>query len=130
MSGKHETFPVGTERRFAHGYWMIKVAKGKWRFKHHIVIEEKLGRPLALHERVYFKDKNRENFDSDNIYVTEVGGERNVNRSRKTLEAQEKLLVWRINESNEALAKVQKQLSALNATYKPIDQNPRGAHAR
>lgn len=130
MSGKHEAFPVSTERRFAHGYWMVKVAKGKWRFKHHLVAEEKLGRPLALNERVYFKDRNKENFDPDNIYVTEVGGERNVNRSRKTLEAQEKLLLWRINELSEALVKIQKQLTALNATYKPIDQNPRETYAR
>lgn len=59
---------VGTERWSQNGYLTVKTEEG-WRYKHHIIAEEKLGRPLEPTERVIFYDGNRKNFDSTNIIV-------------------------------------------------------------
>jgi hypothetical protein len=58
--------PEGSEYTAANAYRYRKQG-GKWRLLHHIIMEEKLGRPLEKGERVFFKDGNRENLDPDNI---------------------------------------------------------------
>jgi hypothetical protein len=62
---------VGTEKVSQNGYVYIKTEVG-WRLKHHLVAEEKLGRPIASDERVYFRDKNRQNFNPSNIAIEVV----------------------------------------------------------
>lgn len=58
-------------RTSANGYHYTR-EKGKWRLTHHIVAEEKIGRKIKKGERVYFKDKDRNNLDPDNIEVRPV----------------------------------------------------------
>lgn len=59
---------IGDETVNANGYCTVKTSTG-WRFKHHIVAEEKLGRPLADNERVLFRDGDRSNLDPKNLEV-------------------------------------------------------------
>jgi hypothetical protein len=54
------------------GYHYCKDAKGKRRLLHHLVAEETLGREIRSDERVSFKDKDRTNFDPENIVVKEA----------------------------------------------------------
>lgn len=51
------------------GYSYTHTKEGR-RLTHHIIAEEKLGRPLASNERVSFADGDRTNFDPSNILVT------------------------------------------------------------
>lgn len=47
---------------------------GKWRLTHHIVAEEKLGRPVdTATEVIRFVDSDRTNLDPDNIEVIPKG---------------------------------------------------------
>jgi hypothetical protein len=57
---------VGEERISQNGYRMIRTEK-KWEFKHRVIAEEKLGRPLEEGERVTFIDGDPLNCDPDNI---------------------------------------------------------------
>lgn len=60
---------IGTERIAQNGYHYIKVAEGRWRLRHHIVAEDKYGRKVRENERVIFKDKDRDNFNPNNIEI-------------------------------------------------------------
>lgn len=60
---------VGTERIAPNGYHYIKQEDGSWKLRHHLVAEETLGRPMFKHERAYFIDNDKENFDPANIAV-------------------------------------------------------------
>lgn len=59
---------LGTETVNQNGYTMVKTSTG-WRLKQHIEAEAKLGRALAVDERVLFADNDRTNFDHDNLIV-------------------------------------------------------------
>lgn len=59
---------VGDERVSQNGYRYVKTPQG-WRLKHQIILEEKLGRPLAENERCRFEDQDRTNLDPDNLSV-------------------------------------------------------------
>ena len=61
---------IGTETINKNGYTMVKTSNG-WAFKHWIVAEKKLGRPLHSDERVYFKNRNNRDFRPSNIEVRE-----------------------------------------------------------
>lgn len=64
-----ETFPVGAVRVAQNGYQYVKTKEG-WRLKHHIIAEEKYERTIDTKiETVRFKDRDRTNFDPDNIVV-------------------------------------------------------------
>lgn len=65
--------PEGSIRIAQNGYHYTKVEKGKWRLTHHIVAEEKLGRPLEPWEGVYFADSDRKNLKPENIQVRRKG---------------------------------------------------------
>lgn len=66
--------PEGYEMRAANGYHYRKV-NGKWKLLHHIIAEERLGRPIdTTSERVIFLDKNCDNLDPSNIVVKEKRG--------------------------------------------------------
>jgi len=74
-----EAAEVGTESPTQNGYISVKTPTG-WRFKHHIIAEEQLGRPLQEDERVYFIDGDRNNLDPENIEVRYSG---HKSRTRK-----------------------------------------------
>lgn len=59
---------VGTETIAQNGYTWVKTEVG-WKYKHHLVAEENLGRSLLPTERAIFLDGNRTNFDPENIAV-------------------------------------------------------------
>lgn len=62
----------GATRISQNGYHYTKTKKG-WRLTHHIIAEEKLGRPLTVAERVKFIDGNRRNLKPSNIQVIRKG---------------------------------------------------------
>jgi len=53
------------------GYSYVK-HNGKQRLLHHVIAEETLGRKIEKGERVSFIDKDRTNFDPNNIQVLKV----------------------------------------------------------
>lgn len=67
--------PVGSERMGKDGFVMVKVrewpdvpqTKDNWRFKHHIVWEEANSRPVPDGYTVFFADRDKRNFDPDNL---------------------------------------------------------------
>lgn len=66
--------PVGSERLGKDGFLMVKVrewpdrpcSKDNWRFKHHVVYEANHG-PIPENHVVLFADRDRRNFDPDNL---------------------------------------------------------------
>jgi len=66
MKGKRAE--IGDETINQNRYTCVKTSTG-WRFKHHVLAEEKLGRPLEPNERVIFKDTDRTNLDPENLVV-------------------------------------------------------------
>lgn len=63
------------------GYIQVKVAADpadpncrRWRLEHHVVMEQKLGRPLAKHERVHHKNGIRDDNQPDNLELWIVRG--------------------------------------------------------
>ncbi|HHT7202591.1 MULTISPECIES: HNH endonuclease signature motif containing protein [Bacillus] len=65
----HNYKPVGTERVNSDGYVDIKIAApNKWRAKH-LVIWEEVNGPLPEGHAVIFGDKNRRNFNLDNLIL-------------------------------------------------------------
>ena len=64
-----QTTEIGTENVAQNGYTWVKTETG-WKYKHVLVAEKKLGRPLEQDERVAFVDHDRNNFDPKNIIVT------------------------------------------------------------
>ena len=66
----HNRKPVGTERVSADGYVEIKVEEPKkWRGKHILVWEEHNGRPVPKGHAVIFGDRDRRNFEPDNLVL-------------------------------------------------------------
>jgi len=65
---------VGATRVAPNGYHYTKAENGEWRLTHHIVAEEKIGRRIRAHERVWFEDGDRQNLAPDNLLVTEGQG--------------------------------------------------------
>jgi hypothetical protein len=95
--GKHAA--VGQETVNANGYTMVKTAQG-WKFKHHLVAEQKLGRPLEKDERVTFKDNNRNNFDPDNILVSRKQIRVNQTYDRRRASIEDKVMQF-VEESDD-----------------------------
>lgn len=61
--------PVGSERVTVDGYIEIKVAEpNKWRLKHQVVYEKYKGK-VPKGYTIIFADKNRQNFDMDNLII-------------------------------------------------------------
>lgn len=62
--------PVGSERVNTDGYVDIKIADpNQWRGKHLILWEKYNGRPVPKGHVVIFGDRNRKNFDPDNLIL-------------------------------------------------------------
>tara|TARA_R110002051_G_scaffold66296_1_gene120096 strand:- start:122 stop:424 length:303 start_codon:yes stop_codon:yes gene_type:complete len=66
--------PIGSTRVAPNGYHYTKTGEFDWRLTHHIVMEEKLGRNLMAHERVFFVDGDRSNLNPDNLLIREIVG--------------------------------------------------------
>lgn len=65
----HNYKPIGTERVSTDGYVEIKIAApNKWRGKHLVVWEEANG-PIPEGHAVIFGDRNRRNFDLNNLIL-------------------------------------------------------------
>lgn len=93
---------VGDTRVSANGYHYTRT-ETEWRLTHHIIAEQKLGRPLADDERAVFVDKDRRNLHPTNIFVAKRG-KSNLRRRRAQIEA-------RIDELQGELAWIEKQLN-------------------
>lgn len=67
-SGKKVGRPRRKEDEYVNseGYVMMRV-DGKWRTKARVLMERKLGRKLAKHEKVYYKDGNQLNLALSNL---------------------------------------------------------------
>ena len=63
-----KTAKDGDETTNALGYRQRRV-DGVWRPVHHLIAEEKLGRPIDATEMVKFADGDRSNLNPDNIVV-------------------------------------------------------------
>lgn len=60
--------PVGSERLNVDGYVEVKVAEpNKWKLKHRLIWEQKTGQELNKKDLIIFLDKNKLNFDIDNL---------------------------------------------------------------
>jgi DNA-directed RNA polymerase subunit L len=92
---------VGDTRVAKNGYHYTKTEE-RWRLTHHILMEEKLGRPLKENERVVFVDNDRTNLDLDNLEVRI--------KTTSTLRKKEANLVARITELQAQLEEVRKQI--------------------
>jgi hypothetical protein len=66
--GKGKKAEIGAETVNQNGYTCVKTSTG-WRFKHHLIAERLLNRPLTISERVIFADGDRKNLSDDNIKV-------------------------------------------------------------
>lgn len=65
----HNYQPIGTERVNTEGYVDIKIADpNKWKAKHRIIWEEANG-PVPKDHVVIFADRNRHNFDLENLFL-------------------------------------------------------------
>ena len=82
---------AGEERVAQNGYHYVRTGNG-WRLKHHIVAEEKLGRPLKPSETACFADKDRTNFNPKNI-VIKTKGASSINKRIAVIEATVKELL-------------------------------------
>lgn len=92
----------GATRVSQNGYHYTKVG-GKWRLTHHLVAEEKLGRPLREDERVSFRDpKKRLDLSPSNIVITEKG-QGSIRRRKAQVEARLAELQAELDEINREL---------------------------
>jgi len=62
------TKKVGDERKDADGYTYVKIADRDWKLKQRLVYENVHG-PIPADSIVIFKDKNKENFDINNLQM-------------------------------------------------------------
>ena len=58
--------PIGVEITWCNGYKRIKLGKNKWVYKHRYIWEQHFGEIPAGHS-IIFLDKNKENFDINNL---------------------------------------------------------------
>lgn len=95
---------VGSTRWSPNNYHYTKTPSG-WRFTHHLIMEQTLGRPLQPDERVIFKDGKSRNLDPANIVVQEKGRS-SIRRRKAQLEARIAELQAQLDAIIEELAKV------------------------
>lgn len=111
---KGVTAELGAETIAQNGYTWVKTEVG-WKYKHVLIAEEKLGRPLAADERVSFKDHNRNNFDPDNVevgtYVKKVPALSSLNKIRKRLDKVEERFMEEVQVIRTALDDLESEIS-------------------
>lgn len=96
----------GETRVAKNGYHYTKT-EDRWRLTHHLVAEEKLGRPLRPTERVVFVDRDRTNLDPSNIQVRR--------KTAASLRKKEAYLVRHIEELKAELDRVRERIRAIEA---------------
>lgn len=65
----HNHKPVGSERVDVDGYTLIKVKEpNKWRLKHNVIYEKAYG-PIPKGYKIIFADKDKKNFDINNLLL-------------------------------------------------------------
>lgn len=92
---------VGDTRVSKNGYHYTKTEE-KWELTHHLIAQEKLGRPLSADERAVFVDGDRTNLDPGNIDVRR--------KATASLRKKEANLVARIEEMQAELDAVRMQI--------------------
>jgi hypothetical protein len=102
----------GETRVAKNGYHYTRTEE-KWRLTHHLIAEEKLGRPLSPHERVVFRDNDRTNLDPSNIQVKR--------KTTSQLRKKEEALVARLEEVQAELDAVRNQIQK-NLTFGESDE--------
>jgi hypothetical protein len=95
--GKQAT--IGDTRVSQNGYHYTKTPQG-WRLTHQLVLEEKLGRPLADNERCRFNDGDRNNRHPDNLSVYKVA-EQSKGKRKAWLESKIEELQAELDSLNE-----------------------------
>jgi hypothetical protein len=94
---------AGQTRVSKNGYSYTKLPEG-WRLTHHIVAEEKLGRPLRDGERVVFGPNGKTDLSPENVNVVPAG-KGSTRRRIASIEA-------RIEELQGELKRLRKELEA------------------
>jgi len=106
--------PIGSQTIAQNGYTWVKTEDG-WKYKHVLIAEEKLGRPLESNERVTFKDHDRNNFTLDNIvvstFVKKVPALRSLNKIRTRLDKVEAKFNEDIGQIRTALDDLESEIS-------------------
>jgi hypothetical protein len=69
---EHDDLPPG-ETRKSDGYIQIHLPGGQKTYKHRLVMEQHLGRPLRPDELVHHIDGNKENNDLSNLQLLHIG---------------------------------------------------------
>ena len=65
----HNTMPIGTEVKNEDGYTKVKIAEPNiWELKHRLIYKKYKG-DIPEGSNVIFKDKNKENFNIDNLML-------------------------------------------------------------
>lgn len=103
--GRGQKSEVGAKRIAPNGYHYTKCESG-WRLTHHIVMEEKLGRPIADNERVVFLNGKRSDLRPNNLEVREKGTS-SLRKRKAAIEA-------RIEELQTELRDIEAQLASGN----------------
>jgi hypothetical protein len=99
--GRGKTAEVGDTRVSKNGYHYTKTGTG-WRLTHHLVAEEKLGRPLNENEIVQFIG-SKTNLRPDNVRV--------IQKRTSSLRKRKAILEERIEEMQAELDSINEQLS-------------------
>ena len=66
---KRKRLPIGTTYKDAFGYIHIKVfsGKGRWKLEHHLVMQQKIGRPICKGEIVHHLNARRDDNRPENL---------------------------------------------------------------
>jgi hypothetical protein len=102
--GRIEPYPLGAER-LVNGYVVVKTRAG-WRYKHHMIAEQKLERTLLDNERVVFVDRDRTNLDPENI---DIKWKRPTQRYKKRRQLRRKLV-----QAEEKVRELRAQIAAMD----------------
>lgn len=109
---------VGDENVSANGYTYVKTSTG-WRLKHHLIAEERIGRPLTKEDRVSFADNDRTNFSPDNIIVAKKAARKQSDHDRRITRVEEimTLIVEDAADKWEALKDLEDALGNVRSLY-------------
>jgi len=74
---KRQRLPIGSTRKDAHGYVLVKVVEGagRWRKQHHLVMEKMIGRPLRRGEVVHHINGVKDDNAPENLYLCDDNSE-------------------------------------------------------
>jgi hypothetical protein len=76
-----EVSAIGDKRITQNRYHQTRTEEG-WRYDHHLIAEQALGRPLLKDERVKFIDGDKNNLKPSNLLVTpKKKGSKNARRA-------------------------------------------------